>query len=90
VTKHWDNNNLIEWYEKHPVATADDRAFLKYDVENQKRMAVKAMKDSKKETNQLVTIDGVAKKHKSWSGQFPSLPLIHALIAHNNIKLACI
>ena len=81
---------MTKWLEDHPIANADDVAFLKCEIENWKWAATKAAKDSEEETQQLTDIDGAAKKHKSWSGRHPYLRLTHALVDHDNIKAAYI
>jgi hypothetical protein len=57
ATKHWDKNKMMKWLEEHSTATGNDVAFLKCEVENWKRVAMKAIKDSEKEKQQLVTIN---------------------------------
>ena len=89
ASKNWDKNKLMTWLQDHPIVAARDVAFLKNEVSNRKRTAINAEKESEKEVEQLVAVDGaggVKKKYKSWSGRLPYLRLIHALIDHDNIK----
>jgi hypothetical protein len=89
ATKNWDKNKLIKWLEEHPIAAADDVAFLKCEVASRKRTAINAAMENDKEAGQRLDLDGATKnKYKSWSGRVPYLRLIHALLDHDNIKTA--
>jgi hypothetical protein len=81
---------MIKWLEEHPINLDDGLAFLKRKVENRKRAAMQASKDSEQEKQQLTAHDRAAKKYKSWCGLYPYLCLIHALIDNDSIKLAYI
>jgi hypothetical protein len=47
---------MMKWLEDHPITLDDDVAFLKHEVENRKRAAMKATKDSKKKISNLLKL----------------------------------
>ena len=90
ASKNWGKDKLTKWLQDHPIAAADNVAFLKHKVAKRKMTAIKAAQESDKEAEQLLAHDGAGakNKYKSWNGQLPCLHLICALINHDNIKAA--
>ena len=77
--KAWILGKVLQWLDEHPISAADDVAFLKRKVEEQKQQSKEAADAKKMEKESL---------EKSWTGSLPYLRLIHCLIEHDEIKSA--
>lgn len=71
--KAWILGKVLQWLDEHPISAADDVAFLKKKVEEQKQQSKEAADAKKMEKESL---------EKSWTGSLPYLRLIHCLIEH--------
>ena len=77
--KQWLVPKLLEWLDEHPITPPTDVAFLIAKVLSEKLLVEKTIENQKSE-NELL--------QRSWTGKYPYLRLIHALVDHDNIKAA--
>ncbi len=73
AANYWDKTKLMKWLQEHPITATGNVAFLQHEVASRKKTAVDAMRENKKESQQLAEIDHAEKKHKSWGRRYPYL-----------------
>ena len=75
----------------HPISAARDVSFLRVEILKWKDAAKEADKEAAIEERLLAEVaDNGAKKYNSWTGKYPYLQLIHAIVNDDNIKHAYI
>jgi hypothetical protein len=74
--------HLTEWLNEHPITGDNDVAFIKKTVAERITTEENAAKEKEKEEQAL------ARGGSCWSGKYPMLQLIHALIDHDDTKTA--
>jgi hypothetical protein len=75
----------------HPISTARDVSFLQAEILKRKDAAKEAEKEAAIEKRLLAEVaDKGAKKYKLWTGKYPYLQLIHAIVDNDDIKHAYI
>ena len=89
ATKYWDKKQLNKWLCDHLIAAEEDVSFLRKVIAERIGNAEQAKKDGEWESDQLNAGKKEA-KYKKWSGKYPYLRLIHALIDDPAIKRAYI
>ena len=66
----------------HPISAAEDISFLRSEILKRKGVAEEAEKEAESEKRLLLAgvSDKSAMKYKSWTGKYPYLRLIHAIL----------
>ena len=99
--RNWDKKELMRWLEEYPISAAEDISFLRATVAERKTAAEDATNKSAAQIRKLQgdattgteaksTTDDKKNKHKNWTGRYPYLRLMHALVDNDEIKSAYI
>jgi hypothetical protein len=89
--KYWSKEKVMQYLCDHPISAARDISFLRAEILKRKDAAKDAEKEAATEKRLLAEAgDKGAKKYKSWTGKYPYLRLIHAIVDNDDIKRAFI